>query len=208
MIGALREALRGAQQYSAAAIAATALIIAITPGPAMADAAAGREKAKACVACHGVDGNSTQPAIPSLSGQPQQFIVTQLFMFREGKRKDAQMSPFAVNLTNADLNDLADYFSMQKPTRVANPASAEKSAIGKRLAEQNNCTQCHGPALLGLQHIPRVAGQHAQYLRTQLLGFKASTRFDMDGQMTSAAQALSPADIDILAEYLAGLGTP
>ncbi len=188
--------------------AVVAIIAALASSPALADAAAGREKAKVCVACHGVDGNSTQPAIPSLSGQPQQFLVTQLFLFREGNRKDAQMSPFAVNLTNADLNDLADYFSAQKPARVASPVSAEKAAVARRLAEQNNCTQCHGPALLGLQHIPRIAGQHAEYLRTQLRGFRASTRFDMDGQMTSAAQALSPADIDLLAEYLAGLGTP
>ena len=148
MIGALRFS-------AAAAISTTALAIAIAPCPALADAAAGREKAKACVACHGIDGNSTQPAIPSLSGQPQQFIVTQLFMFREGNRKDAQMSPFAANLTNADLNDLADYFSVQKPARVAKAASAEKSAVAKRLAEQNNCTSCHGAAMLGLQHIPR-----------------------------------------------------
>jgi cytochrome c553 len=41
-----------------------------------------------------------------------------------------------------------------------------------------------------------------------LQGFKASTRFDMDGQMTSAAQALSAGDIDILADYLSGLPTP
>ena len=68
--------------------------------------------------------------------------------------------------------------------------------------------QCHGPALSGLQHIPRLAGQQHEYLRVQLHGFKAGTRADLDGNMTSAAQALSAADIDILADYLAGLGTP
>jgi cytochrome c553 len=61
---------------------------------------------------------------------------------------------------------------------------------------------------MGQQHIPRLAGQQAEYLRTQLRGFKASTRFDMDGNMTSAAQSLSDADIDILADYLSGLGSP
>ena len=54
----------------------------------------------------------------------------------------------------------------------------------------------------------QLAGQQAEYLRIQLRGFKASTRFDMDGQMTSAAQALSAGDIDILAEYLASLASP
>ena len=65
--------------------------------------------------------------------------------------------------------------------------------------------QCHGATLLGQQHIPRLAGQQREYLRAQLRGFKAQTRFDMDGQMTSAAQALSEADIDTLANYLAAI---
>ncbi|HSQ02648.1 MAG TPA: cytochrome c4, partial [Burkholderiales bacterium] len=65
--------------------------------------------------------------------------------------------------------------------------------------------QCHGPQLYGQQHIPRLAGQQAENLRVQLRGFKAQTRFDMDCNMTSAAQPLSPADIDLLAEYISGL---
>jgi len=65
--------------------------------------------------------------------------------------------------------------------------------------------QCHGASLMGQQHIPRLAGQQREYLKTQLRGFKAQTRFDMDGQMSSAAQPLSDADIDTLANYLAGI---
>ena len=66
--------------------------------------------------------------------------------------------------------------------------------------------QCHGPALLGLQHIPRLAGQQYEYLKTQLRGFKAQTRADLDGNMTSAAQALTDKDIDVLVDYISGLG--
>ena len=61
------------------------------------------------------------------------------------------------------------------------------------------------PAALQTQHIPRLAGQQPDYLRTRLLGFKAGTRFDMDGNMTAAAQALTPADIETLANYLSTL---
>jgi len=175
---------------------------------AFADADAGRQKADVCVACHGPGGNSANPAVPTLAGQPQQFIVTQLFMFREGKRKDAQMSPFAANLSNADLNDLAAYFTAQPHAPPSHTTAAEIAAAGRRITEQQNCVACHAKTLMGLQHIPRLAGQQAEYLRTQLRGFKASTRFDMDGNMTSAAQALSDADIDILADYLSGLGAP
>jgi cytochrome c553 len=205
MIGLLLRQTGVVVKFTTALVFFSAMLV---PMAAHADVAAGREKAKTCVACHGENGNSTQPAIPSLSGQPKQFIVTQLFMFRDGKRKDPQMAPFAANLTNADLRDLADYFSEQKPVPVASKLDPAKIAAGKRIAEAQNCTTCHGPALMGIQHIPRLAGQHAEYLRAQLQGFKASTRFDMDGQMTSAAQVLTPADIELLAEYLAGLATP
>ena len=169
-----------------------------------ADAAAGLEKAQVCVACHGPDGVSANPTVPSLAGQPAQFIATQLLMFREGRRKDAQMSPFAANLSNTDLNDLAAYFAAQKlPARAADATTGTEA--GARLARELNCVQCHGATLLGQQHIPRLAGQQREYLKTQLRGFKAQTRFDMDGQMTSAAQPLSEADIDALAAYLAGM---
>jgi cytochrome c553 len=175
---------------------------------AFADTESGRQKAQVCVACHGPDGNSANPAVPTLAGQPQQFVVTQLFMFREGKRTDAQMSPFAANLSNADLNDLAAYFSAQPHAPPSHVTAPETAAAGRRITEQNNCVACHARTLMGQQHIPRLAGQQAEYLRTQLRGFKASTRFDMDGNMTSAAQGLSDADIDILADYLSGLGAP
>ena len=170
-----------------------------------ADAEIGRQQAQPCAACHGPAGNSDNPAIPSLAGQPAQFIVTQLVMFREGNRKDPQMSPVAANLTNADLRALAAYFSAQQPKPRAQSLPPEKAAAARRLTEQNHCVQCHGPALHGQQHVPRLAGQQQEYLRTQLKGFKAGTRFDMDGNMTSAAQPLTDADIELLAQYLASL---
>jgi cytochrome c553 len=198
-----RSIIRG---HGAAAIFAAALpFLAWSHTTLAADVAAGMQKAQVCIACHGPDGSSVNPAVPSLAGQPAQFVATQLLMFREGKRKDAQMSPFAANLSNADLNNIAAYFAAQKlvpPAYKTDPGSAES---GPRIATQFNCVQCHGPALMGQQHIPRLAGQQHEYLKAQLRGFKASTRFDMDGQMTSAAQALSDADIETLANYLAGI---
>jgi cytochrome c553 len=166
------------------------------------------QKAQACFACHGPGGNSTDPAMPSLAGQPAQFISMQLFMFREGNRKDPQMSPLASSLSNADMNELAVYFSSQKPAAASHETASENAAAGRRLAEQHQCVQCHGPALLGLQHIPRLAGQQFAYLRTQLRDFKARTRADFDGNMTSAAELLSEKDIEILADYLSGLTPP
>jgi cytochrome c553 len=188
----------------AAAWLAAALLLPVFAAHA-ADPVAGMQKAQVCVACHGAEGNSVNPAVPSLAGQPAQFVATQLVMFREGKRKDAQMAPFAATLSNTDLNNIAAYFAAQKLAPPAATLDAGTTEAGAKLARQFNCVQCHGATLLGLQHIPRLAGQQREYLQTQLRGFKASTRFDMDGQMSSAAQALSDAEIDILAQYLASI---
>jgi cytochrome c553 len=156
-----------------------------------ADVQAGRNKAQVCIACHGQGGNSVIPTMPSLAAQPKQFITTQLVMFREGNRKDPQMSPIAANLSNADMNDLAEYFSREPLTPSARRAEAANT--------------CHGPALQGQQHIPRIAGQQREYLLKQLQGFKAGTRFDMDGNMTAAVQALPVSAVAILADYLSAL---
>lgn len=183
-----------------------ALLVLLSATPALAaEVEQIRRKAEVCFACHGVDGNSTTPVFPSLASQPKQFITTQLVMFREGNRKDPQMSQVAADLSNADINDLGAYFSAQALTSTTPALAPDKADAGRRLAEQFKCVQCHGPALKGQQHIPRLAGQQAEYLRAQLRGFKSSTRFDMDGNMTSAAQPLSATDIDLLADYLAGL---
>src|SRR5207249_5695155 len=87
---------------------------------------------------HGPGGNSTDPAMPSLAGQPAQFISLQLFMFREGNRKDPQMSPIASSLSNADMNELAAYFSRQKPAAASHETTSETAAAGRRLAEQHH----------------------------------------------------------------------
>jgi cytochrome c553 len=191
---------------NAAALAAAFLLYLPAFAPA-ADAEAGKQKAAVCAACHGDGGNSMNPAVPSIAQQPAQFITTSLFMFREGNRKDAQMSPMAANLSNPDMNDLAAFFSAQKAAPPRHQSNPENAKAGPLLAQKFNCTQCHGRGLLGQQHIPRIAGQQFEYLRTQLRGFKAATRADIDGNMTSAAQALSDKDIEVLADFIAGAGT-
>ena len=187
-------------RHARAVLAACAL--SALAASAQAGAEEGRAKAQICAACHGADGNALVPGTPSLAGQPRQFLVQALFMYREGTRKNAIMSPLAQPLSNADLNDLAAWFSGQKmaaPKRMLDPAPAEKA---RAITEQNNCVACHAANLGGQQHIPRLAGQDKAYLLEQLKGFKASTRADLDGTMTSAAQALAADDLELIADYL------
>ncbi len=168
----------------------------------------GRVKAQACVACHGADGNSPVPTFPSIAGQPRQFIEMSLIMFREGRRINEAMKPLVDKLSNADVRDLAQFFAAQKMTPPARPAAPEVVARGKAITESNNCVQCHAATLTGQQHIPRLAGQHRDYLLAQLKGFKAGTRADFDGTMTSAAQALAAQDLELVADYLSTLPAP
>jgi cytochrome c553 len=170
-----------------------------------ADPEALRAQVLTCGACHGADGNSPTPEVPSLAGQPKQFITTQLVMFREGRRLNPAMAALTATMSNADINALGGYYAALPAMATAAAQSEDHQKAGRARAEQLNCVQCHGAALKGQQHIPRLAGQQATYLRTQLHGFKAQTRFDMDGNMTSAAQALTVDDIELLATYLAAL---
>lgn len=186
-------------------LAVGALVLACVVPAFAAGTDAQRQMAAPCEACHGTEGRSATPDVPSLAGQPKQFITTQLVMLREGNRKNAVMSPMAAPLSNAEINELGSYFSAQSPAPAGKALAADAANAARGLAEKLNCVQCHGPELKGQQHIPRLAGQQADYLRAQLVGFKAGTRFDMDGNMTAAAQALTPADIETLASYLSAL---
>jgi len=186
-------------------LAAGVLAIAGAAAAFAAGTDAQRQKAALCEGCHGSEGRSTAADTPSLAGQPKQFVTTQLVMFREGNRKNAIMNPIAAPLSNADISELGSYFSAQRAEPAGKPLAAGAAAAARGLAESLGCVTCHGAELKGQQHIPRLAGQQPDYLRTQLLGFKAGTRFDMDGNMTAAAQALTPADIETLASYLGAL---
>jgi cytochrome c553 len=178
-------------------------------GPWAGDAAdleVGRAKVEVCASCHGTDGNSTNSAIPSLAGQPPLYTYYQLLQFREGQRVDPQMSPFAMGLSDADMQDIAAYFAGQTPTAPPNTGDPATLEAGRTRVQAQHCDSCHMPGLIGQQHIPRLAGQSYEYLLKQLRAYKAQTRTDLDGSMTMAAQPLSAADIESLAYYIAHVG--
>jgi cytochrome c553 len=183
-----------------------ALAVTAGPPPQAADLEAGRRKAEPCASCHGPDGNATIPGTPSLAGQPALYTHWQLIKFRDGRRRDAQMSPFAATLSDRDMEDLAAYYSVQRPQPRPAAPDPGKVAIGRRLAEDYHCTSCHRPGLVGQQQVPRLAGQDFTYLLKLLRGFKAQTASDLDGSMTMAAQPLSEGDIENLTHFIASLG--
>ena len=169
------------------------------------DVEAGREKAAPCVACHGPNGNSTVPLFPILAGQTARYVYLQLRDFQEGRRHDPQMDPFAANLSRQDMFDLAVFFAAQRPQPTAFKPDREKAARGEKKAAETLCTMCHLKAFIGQNEIPRVAGQHYEYIVKQMRDFRAGKRTNDAGNMASVSKTLSEEDIDDLGHYLAGL---
>jgi cytochrome c553 len=181
-------------------------LLALTPAGAIAqDAAAGKEKAVVCSACHGVDGVSTNPQYPILAGQNSRYIYLQLKDFKAGRRKDPQMSPMAANLSRKDMFDIAAYYSAQKTTNQNSRGDASKAGRGKQVADAALCTMCHLGGFSGQNEIPRTAGQHYEYALKQLKDFKTQTRSNDAGNMTAVLRTIPDEDLEALAAYIASL---
>lgn len=169
------------------------------------DLEAGRDKAQACAACHGPGGNSESGAYPSLAGQTWRYIYIQLKDFKEGRRNNPLMSPMAQPLSRQDMIDIANYYAAQPLKPIPFKVDENKARLGKAKADEVLCTMCHLGGFAGQNEIPRVAGQQYDYVVKQLMDFKARTRTNDAGNMTSVAQTLTEADIDNIAHYIAGL---
>ena len=174
---------------------------------------AGKQKATTCVVCHGADGNSSNPSWPNLAGQHAEYIKRQLLDFRAGHRKNDQMAPLAMVLSDQDIADLAVYYAAQEPrtgqTRPENLVTGERlyraGDASKGLAA---CMACHGPTGIGnpAANYPRINAQHAAYTELQLKAFKAEERTnDLNGIMRDVAGRMTNDNIKAVADYLQGL---
>jgi cytochrome c553 len=162
-------------------------------------------KAGACIGCHGPNGNSTLPGIPSLAAQNSRYLYLQLRDFQEGRRSNDMMTPMMAGLSKDDMREIADYYSKQKLSSKGFKADADKAKLGKAKADETLCAMCHLGEFVGQNEIPKVAGQNYDYVVKSLTDFKAKTRTNDAGNMTSVASTLSAADIENLAHYIAGL---
>lgn len=159
-----------------------------------------------CLVCHGPQGRSELALTPSLAGQPSFYAITQLFLFREGRRDNAAMTAVAKGMSDADLRGFADAIAKLPPPAM--PASAGdpvRLARGAALAQKGHCAGCHGADFAGGQQVPRLAHQREDYLRVALQGFRAATRLGYTQAMNEALAGLTPENLDDLAHYLAHL---
>ncbi|KRA16406.1 MULTISPECIES: c-type cytochrome [unclassified Lysobacter] len=194
------------------------------------DVKAGATKAGTCAACHGLDGNPTDPQYPRLAGQSERYIAHQIALFKSGERNTgmaAAMKPYADALTAQDARDLGAYFATQKSgagvaddTVIATGPNKDKKffEVGQQLFLAGDkargipaCMACHGPGGAGNPGpaYPHIAGQQAAYSQRRLEEYRAGTTTQRDPHlfnvMAGVAKNLSDEEIGALSSYLQGL---
>lgn len=194
------------------------IVLVVAPGCAGADSidTTGQAPHERCGYCHELDGNSRMEGFPRLAGQTFDYLVKQLHDFR-ARRRAGTMRATAELLSDADIDTVARYFNAQS-VRVSGPVSLAEQ--DRRTAERLHrygdhargipaCGSCHGMKGEGRGRNPRLAGQHAVYLESQLHSFKQGQRAnDMNGVMRSVVSAATAREIHLLARYFAGLDSP
>jgi len=172
-----------------------------------ADLAAGKEKAELCIACHGEGGISQTENIPSLAGQPDQFVQWQLVFFRAGTRKNEQMQPIVEQINNDDIRNLGAYFASLAPPKAPKPDdNPDLSTKGAQAAAGRRCASCHTDTFAGTKAVARIAGQREEYLLKALHDYKSGVRSGGGmAAMADVAYPLSEEEITALAHYLAHL---
>ena len=208
---ALAQAPRPDKAANKARPAATAAAAAAAASAAAATTAAAYAErfAAVCAACHGANGRSDVAGVPVLAGQYALYAITQLFLFREGRRDNAAMVALGKQMSDADLRGFADHIGTLAPVPApapATPPEAERMRRGQQLAHEHKCSFCHGNDLAGGQQVPRIGGQKEDYLSQTLHGFKSGKRPGYTRAMTEALSQVPEADLDLLAYYAANIG--
>lgn len=184
--------------------------------PLLARAAPDEERAREivqgrCFICHGADGESSSPVFPRLAGQHAGYVARQLADYQSGRRRSDTMRSMVDDLSAADLIALGRYFESRTP--LAHRADdADLAQVGRFIFERGNpysgiasCASCHGPKGHGSDSLPRLAGQHAQYLELQLKKFNARERTNDNAVMHAVASRLTELEAKAVSAYISGM---
>ena len=176
------------------------------PTPAKPAVDYAQRYAQECAACHGADGRGGPNLAPSLAGQHGFYAITQLFLFKNGRRDSDAMNALAKDFSNDDLRGFSDVIG-KLPAQATQPTDAApddaRIAIGRSLANSHQCLSCHGKDLAGAQQVPRLAGQYEDYLKRVMGEFRSGKRLGYTTAMNEALTGLKPEDLDNLAYFLA-----
>jgi cytochrome c553 len=160
---------------------------------------AGKAASASCAGCHGEVGISKTPGMPSLVGLDPKYLVTAMKGYKTGQRKHDLMKSALSTVNDADLNNIALYYALQKPARAQTPAAGDQSAGETASA---SCAGCHGKqGVSGNPAMPSLAGQDAQYLAVALRAYKDGSR--NDETMKGLIASIDEPTINNLASYYA-----
>ncbi|MFU8833675.1 c-type cytochrome [Roseovarius autotrophicus] len=137
---------------------------------ATGDPASGRDLARQCRTCHGIDGYARMPIVPHIGGENPAYIRHQLTAFRDGIREHEMMSVVAAGLGDQEIADLAAWYGAQTPVATLGPGQEPGAA-------PEGCVACHGADGIALiEDAPNLAGETVMYLDTQLKAFRTGKR--------------------------------
>jgi cytochrome c553 len=167
-------------------------------------AATVEEQLALCYACHGEQGKSALPEVPSLGAQPAFYVTIQLYMFRERMRVVEPMNEATKGLSDDEVRRMAELIARLPPPlpadEAADPARLDRA---RELIQQHRCDFCHNQDFSGEQNVPRLAGQREDYLAKALREYKSNARRGYDAAMADVMYPVTDADILDLAHFLA-----
>ncbi len=166
-----------------------------------------------CSNCHGPTGNSTSPNFPNLAAQQEAYTVSELLEFKGHNRTDPagyeHMWGLSQNLTEKQIQELAAYFASARWERQPIEGKPERMDAGKAIFTDGvvtkgtpPCASCHGPDGLGNGMIPRIAGQHVDYLIKQLKVFQLTDQRPDGVPMKVILHGLTTEDIENVSAYV------
>jgi len=163
-----------------------------------------------CFLCHGADGESSSEVFPKLGGQNAQYLSKQLANFKSGTRRSSTMGGMVKDLSEQDFASLGAYFAA-KPGTPHEVKDWDLAGVGRYVYLQGNrwtgvaaCQSCHGASGHGTASLPRLAGQNAIYLETQIRQFNTRERTNDNEVMHAIAAKMSELEIKAVSEYLSG----
>jgi cytochrome c553 len=163
-----------------------------------------REAIQTCAACHAERGASTLPENPILAGQEYYYLYLQLRDFKSGQRANEIMGPLVQPLQTEQMKLIAKYFSQQTWPSTSHAPERASVDSARRAIDSGGCISCHLGDFRGNSRVPRLAGQHPEYLKRTMLDFKNRVRTNAPDKAALLA-TFSEQDIASLADYLASL---
>jgi len=168
-------------------------------GPAKTDpVSTGKAAAAGCSGCHGETGISKTSGMPNLVGLDPKYVVASVKAYKGGQRKNDMMKTLVSAVTDAELDDIALFYALQKPGKAQTPSPGNQAA-GKSAAAA--CAGCHGEGGVSTGSAPSLAGQEAQYFIAAMKSYKDGSR--NESAMKAPAASVDERVIKDLAAYYA-----